>query len=268
MRKIRSGVARHGADLKRQFFPDVSYRTIRRELQKMGLNGRRRRRTFFLRKIHIQKRQMFALAYQNWSRRDWRKVVFSDESKFTLFGSDGVQYCRRGPNEEFLPQNVDPKVKYGGGKVNVWGCITPVGFGRLHRVEGNLNAKQYVKILEESYLGTLRDHGLAITDIVFQQDNDSKHTSKLASQWFTDHGVTLLGWPPNSPDMNIIEHAWGELEHRVHAKYPHLSNVNQLWEALQSEWALLGEDYKNVLYDSMPRRVRALQAVRGRQTKY
>lgn len=267
-RKIRSGVARDGADLRRQFFPDLSYRTIRRKLAEMGLHGRRRRKKFMLTKIHIQKRRKWAAAHVGWSNADWKKVIFSDESKFTIFGSDGTQYCRRGIGEEFKPQYIDPRVKYGGGKVMVWGCITPVGFGRLYRIEGNMNAEMYCGILEEAFLGTLRDHGLAADDIIFQQDNDRKHTSKLAKKWFSRNNITTLDWPPNSPDMNAIEHAWGELEHRVHQKHPFITNVNQLWEALQQEWAEMSLEYKEVLYASMKRRLYALDKAKGTQTKY
>ena len=40
------------------------------------------------------------------------------------------------------------------------------------------------------------------------QDNDPKHTSRLASQFFNDIGIT----PPESPDCNPIENLWHELK--------------------------------------------------------
>ena len=150
----------------------------------------------------------------------------------------------------------------------VWGCITPVGFGRLYRIKGNMNAEMYCEILEEALIGTLRDHGLALDDIIFQQDNDRKHTSKLAKKWFSQKNITTLDWPPNSPDMNIIEHAWGALEHRVHRKHPFITNEDQLWEALQQEWAEMSLEYKENLYTSMRPRVHALEQAKGTQTKY
>ncbi|EJD39622.1 hypothetical protein AURDEDRAFT_42572, partial [Auricularia subglabra TFB-10046 SS5] len=70
-------------------------------------------------------------------------------------------------------------VKHGGGKVMVWGCITASGTSRLYWVQGTLNACGLCEIYETALLGSLKDHKLAKKNIVFQQDNDPKHTSKL-----------------------------------------------------------------------------------------
>jgi hypothetical protein len=74
--------------------------------------------------------------HQNWTEKDWQSVIFSDEKKFNLFGSDGLQWCRRGVGEEFNAKNVRKEVKHGGGSIMVWGCITSKGYGELHLVDG------------------------------------------------------------------------------------------------------------------------------------
>jgi len=116
-------------------------------------------------------------------------VWYTDESKYNLFGSDGKKYCRRRVGEEFLLRNVIQEVKHGGGSIMVWGCISWHGTGRLHHIDGRMNAKQYVEILSESFLGSLQNQNVRPRTTIFQQDNDPKHTSKLARQWFADHYI-------------------------------------------------------------------------------
>lgn len=267
-REITSGRVRDGSDVKRQLFPTVGASTIRRNLCEIGLNGRVRRPKPLLSKIHIQKRRAWANNHADWTEEDWQKTVVSDESKFNLVGSDGRSYCRRRSGEEFLERNVKKTVKHRGGSLMVWGCLTWNGTGRLHRVEGHMNAIQYCSILTESLLGTLSDYSLDPSDVIFVQDNDPKHTSKLATKWFKDSNITVLPWAPSSPDMNIIEHGWEALDRQLRTRDPLPQNLDELWEALQEEWAKLDLEVVRNLYLSMPRRVAALLEAKGKYTKY
>ncbi len=45
-------------------------------------------------------------------------------------------------------------------------------------------------------------------DFLFQQDLAPAHTVKGTKSWFNDHGVTMLDWPANSPDLNPIWNLW------------------------------------------------------------
>ena len=56
-------------------------------------------------------------------------VLFSDESKFNLVGSDGHLWCWRRPGEEFDSCFTKKVVKHGGGNIMVWGCLTAKGVG-------------------------------------------------------------------------------------------------------------------------------------------
>ncbi|GBM40339.1 hypothetical protein AVEN_23900-1 [Araneus ventricosus] len=55
---------------------------------------------------------------------DWKNDLFSNESKFNIFGSDGRIMVLRRKNEELNPKNLVGKVKYGGGCVLVLGCMS------------------------------------------------------------------------------------------------------------------------------------------------
>jgi hypothetical protein len=65
-----------------------------------------------------------------------------------------------------------------------------LGGALLLRIEGMMNAQLYTQILNDEFLGTLRDLGINKKDIYFQQDNDPKHTSRLATDWFNKKRVT------------------------------------------------------------------------------
>ena len=102
----------------------VSVSTVRRSLNDSGLYGRVARRKPLLNDKHRRKRLDFAKRYQSWTSEDWKKVIFSDESRFQLFYSNGRTYVRRRKGEEFNENCVVSTVKHGGGSVMVWGCFS------------------------------------------------------------------------------------------------------------------------------------------------
>ena len=90
--------------------------------------------------------------------------------------SDGRDFVWRRKGEAYNPKYTNRMKKFGGEKVTVWGCITRSGVGLLHRITGIMDASVYVRILSKYLLGTLRSYGLNSRRVIFQQDNDLKHT--------------------------------------------------------------------------------------------
>lgn len=55
---------------------------------------------------------------------------------------------------------------------------------------------------------TVTNIGISANDIIFQQDNDKKHTAGFTTAWLKKHGIKVLLWAPQSADLNLIKHAW------------------------------------------------------------
>lgn len=77
-------------------------------------------------------RLQWAKEHAKWSQAQWDNVIFSDESKYNLHGSDGKQYVRRRPDEEFRPECLVSMVKHPESQM-ISGCISSKGVGRHKR---------------------------------------------------------------------------------------------------------------------------------------
>ena len=51
------------------------------------------------------------------------KFSFTANQRFEVFSSSRQLYARRRVSERYFPKCLAPAVKFGGGKVMVWGCI-------------------------------------------------------------------------------------------------------------------------------------------------
>ncbi|ROL51094.1 Transposable element Tc1 transposase [Anabarilius grahami] len=67
----------------------VSEYTVHRSLLRIGLHSHRPVRVPMLTPVHRRKRQQWAREHPNWTTEQWKKVAWSDESRFLLHHLDG-----------------------------------------------------------------------------------------------------------------------------------------------------------------------------------
>jgi hypothetical protein len=131
-----------------------------------------------------------------------------------------------------------------------------------------MKAVDYCHILDTSFKDTLAYWSIDKGDIIFQQDNDPKHTSRLAKQWFANEHIEVLPWPSQSPDLNPIENLWHHLKLKL-AKYEaRAKSVHELWQRCDQEWNSFTREQCRKHIDSMPARVAAVIRAKGGQTCY
>jgi transposase len=66
------------------------------------------------------------------------------------------------------------------------------------------------------------------------QDNALIHTAGKIKNWLQGHGITVMEWPPYSPDLNPIENAWAKLKERIYELHPELLNETEANKAFKN----------------------------------
>lgn len=186
----------------RQQGADISLTTILRGRRKLGWTFHRSAYCQLIREVNKQKRLEWA---RDHLADDFSDVIWSDETTVQL--ETHKRFCCRKKGER---PRAKPRAKHPV-KVHVWAGIGWHGPTRVCVFEGCMNADLYVQILQEALLPTLSRPEYA-NGHRFMQDNDPKHTSRKAAEFFAENGVNWWRTPPESPDANPIENLWHELK--------------------------------------------------------
>jgi transposase len=196
-------------------------------------------------------------------------VAFSDETPLCLFQSYGRKFIWVFPGEQLLDKNVNKTVKHGGGKIQVWGIFSWWGAGPLHRINGIMDGEKYRQILIHHMAPYCKDlKEKTGNEIIFQQDNDPKHTCNKVKRYLSNKKMEVLDWISQSPDINPIENAWRQLKQRIAKKNRKAKNLDEVFEIALEEWNNITLESLHTLIESMPRRCQAVIEANGGHTKY
>jgi len=120
-------------------------------------------------------------------------------------------------------------------RIQVWGGVSASGkstpFAHIH---GPINSSTYVELLQsvvQPFFGSERATG----PMIFQQDNARPHISSETRSYIESVHWNTIPWPPNSPDLSMIEFVWSVMTQYVFGKC-HPTNSSELLSAVLAAW--------------------------------
>lgn len=229
--------------------PELSPRSIRNNLTRIGLRKFKTRSKPMLSQRHKDARLQWCLDHQD---VNWDLWVFSDESYCELFRNK-LKYW--GYKARYLPK---PSRSPG---IMIWGAISINGVSPLYIGRGSINSEKYCEILGSYLLPTMPD--ICDPNWVFQQDNARPHISKYTREWLAKNDIKVMPWPACSPDLNIIEQVWAVIKNRIEKIGP--KKMPDFVEIIEKVWNEFGENHEMIenYFKSMPDRIRRCIAAKG-----
>ncbi|CAB4416961.1 unnamed protein product [Rhizophagus irregularis] len=194
-----------------------SLTTAKQTLYDAGIHSHVAAKKPFISKRHASARISWCEKYKEKTARDWAQVIFSDESSIEIG-------------------------KHGQKSVIVWGCFAGGIKGSLVFCDENkernekINSNTYVRILNKH----LHPFYHTVCELIrraatFQQDNAPIHTVKITKDWLKKNKITIIDWPANFSDLNLIKNIWKQLKDNIQSWEVFPRTVGKLKAALNEE---------------------------------
>jgi hypothetical protein len=143
----RTTAAKVTAELIIHLEDPVSTTTVGRKLHKSNIQGTVTTVKPLVTENNAKRPKRWSDNHKTWTADDWKKVIWSDESSFTLFPTSGRVYVWRTPKEAYNPECLVPTVKHGGGSATTRAAIFWCTAGSIITMNGRITASDYVDIL-------------------------------------------------------------------------------------------------------------------------
>ncbi|GBM41448.1 Transposable element Tc3 transposase [Araneus ventricosus] len=188
---------------------------------------------------------------------------FMMKKKWNLYGPDrNIKYwpvLRKEPSSFFSRQS-------GGGSMMVWAAFGFKGKVALAFLDGRQNSSKYIEILENHLMPFAEN--ISGGNWEYQHDNAPIHTSNATKNYLNSKNVTVLKWPPMSPELNPIENVWCIMSRQLYENGGQFYSVNALKAAIESAWYNLEPEILQTLNMSLEKRVYDVILNNGKILKY
>ncbi|GBN91857.1 Transposable element Tcb1 transposase [Araneus ventricosus] len=197
----------------------------------------------------------------------WKNIIFVDESKYNIFGSDGKQKVWHILNTALHITNLRSTVKYGDDNQLIWGCMARSGVGNLDFIDGTMNKCVYFDNLKRNLKQSASNLDIS-RHFKLYQDNEKKHTADICKLWVLYHFPGVIKTPSQSSDLNPIEHVWDYLKQKKKYNDHNISNKQELRKHLIGESAKINGSFSAKSIKSMSNRQREVIMCKGGPTRY
>jgi transposase len=218
----------------------ISTHTVIRRLHHQGMRARWpiKRPQLTLRHRHAR----FDWSHDNlgWTIRTWRRVHWSDESRFLLHSTDGRARVWRQRNTSFQDNHILGTTAFEGGGVTVWDCSPFDCNLDLYVLDGNRTGQKYRDNVLAPRIVPHFDNPASGYRLMFMDDNARPHRARIV-YFLQQEAVQTITWPAMSPDMKHIEHVWDFIGRKINQRNPKCQNVDELITAVLCEawWGVL-----------------------------
>ncbi|GFV31169.1 transposable element Tcb2 transposase [Trichonephila clavipes] len=188
-----------------------------------GLFARRPVRCVPLTPAHWRRRSLWGREHRNWRDNEWGRVLFTDESRFSLSRDSHRILIWRERESRNHPLNIIERDRYGGHGILIRGGIMLGSRTDLHIFDaGSVNGTCYCNEILLPYVRLFR-RAMSL-QFLLMDDNAPCHRTVPAEQLLESEDIERMDWPAPSPKLNPIELVWDFSRQTLGSSYLTTSN--------------------------------------------
>ena len=188
----------------------------------------------------------------------WCHAVFADEASFWL-RSGKIRMWIKGNQKA-----IQPTTKHSP-KLHIWAAFSSMGTFPLCFFRRNMDANFFVNIMEWHLLEQAQVFHGQMWFLI--QDNDPKHTSRIAKAWMEENmRKNQRDWPSQTPDLNPIENIFGWMKQKLYRN--NFTSLVQLEKRIQEIWDSITPEFLAPYWKSMRHRCSLVVENNGSKINY